>query len=65
MFDKRDHSVMGAPSCVIFGRGLEAVDYEARGEGCEGSQQKVLSLLHHRAPSSLGGLVTASPASLF
>ena len=51
--------------CYMFGRGLEAVDYEARGEGCEGSQQKVLSLLHHRAPSSLGGLVTASPASFF
>ena len=44
--------------CYMFGRGLEAVEYEARGEGCEGSQQKVLSL-HHRAPSSLGGLVTA------
>ena len=51
--------------CYMFGRGLEAVDYEARGEGCEGSQKKALSLLHHRAPSSLGGLVTASPVSLF
>ena len=49
--------------CYMFGRRLEAVDYEARGEGCEGSQQKDLSLLHHRAPSSLGGLVTASLAS--
>ena len=40
-------------------------EYEASGEGCEGSQQKVLSLLHHGSPSSLGGLVTASSASLF
>ena len=46
----------------MFGRGLEEVDYKARGEGCEGSQQKVLSLLHHRAPSSLGGLMTADSA---
>ena len=28
--------------CYMFGRGLESVDYEARGEGCEGSQQKGL-----------------------
>ena len=26
--------------CYMFGRGLEAVDYEARGESCEGSQSK-------------------------
>ena len=51
--------------CYTFGHGLEAVAYEARGEGCEGSQHKALSLLHHRAPSSLGGLMAASPASSF
>ena len=28
--------------CYMFGRGLEAVDYEARGEACEGSRQKSL-----------------------